>query len=174
MLVDLDYFYAKCEERRNPSFKGKPVVVCVYSGRTEDSGVVSTANYLAREHGVNSGIPISVAKSRLRGLDAVFLPVDHPFYDEMSEKVMTVLRDYADRPQQGRCQVGEVDTIPDSLAQSTGGVRLEGPTSRATVLHIGGYPVQHPHYGVHLAQRPIGQLLSASHYLGIVRLYQVF
>jgi len=97
MLVDLDYFYAQCEERRNPSLRGKPVVVCVYSGRTEDSGVVSTANYLAREHGVNSGIPISVAKSRLRGLDAAFLPVDHPFYDEMSDKVMTVLRDYADR-----------------------------------------------------------------------------
>ncbi len=97
MLVDLDYFYAQCEERRNPSIRGKPVVVSVYSGRTEDSGVVSTANYLAREYGVRSGIPISVAKNRLKGVDAVFLPVDHVFYDEVSEKVMMVLRGYVDR-----------------------------------------------------------------------------
>jgi len=97
MLVDLDYFYAQCEERRNPSIREKPVVVSVYSGRTEDSGVVSTANYLAREYGVRSGIPISVAKNRLKGVDAVFLPVDHVFYDEVSEKVMMVLRGHADR-----------------------------------------------------------------------------
>jgi len=97
MLVDLDYFYAQCEEKRDPSIKEKPVVVSVYSGRTEDSGVVSTANYIAREYGVRSGIPISVAKSRLREVDAVFLPVDHAFYDEMSEKVMVILRSYADR-----------------------------------------------------------------------------
>ncbi|MEJ2127103.1 MAG: DNA polymerase IV, partial [Candidatus Bathyarchaeota archaeon] len=61
MLVDLDYFFAQCEERRNPSIKDKPVVVCVYSGRTEDSGAVSTANYVARHYGVKSGIPISLA-----------------------------------------------------------------------------------------------------------------
>jgi DNA polymerase IV (DinB-like DNA polymerase) len=97
MLVDLDYFYAQCEEMRNPSIRGKPVVVSVYSGRTEDSGVVSTANYLAREYGVRSGIPISVAKNRLRDADAVFLPVDHSFYDEVSRKVMMVLRGHADR-----------------------------------------------------------------------------
>ncbi|MCJ7718679.1 DNA polymerase IV, partial [Candidatus Bathyarchaeota archaeon] len=35
MLVDFDYFFAQCEELRNPSLKDKPVVVCVYSGRSE-------------------------------------------------------------------------------------------------------------------------------------------
>ncbi|MEM4315479.1 MAG: hypothetical protein QXT66_03955, partial [Nitrososphaerota archaeon] len=38
MQVDLDYFYAQCEEVRDPSLKNKPVVVCIYSGRGEDSG----------------------------------------------------------------------------------------------------------------------------------------
>lgn len=45
LLADLDYFYSQAEELRNPSMRGKPVVVCVYSGRTEESGVVATANY---------------------------------------------------------------------------------------------------------------------------------
>jgi DNA polymerase IV (DinB-like DNA polymerase) len=100
MLVDLDYFYAQCEERRNPALKGKPVVVCVYSGRTEDSGAVSTANYVARAYGVKSGIPISLAKTRLKGVDAVFLPVDKEFYGEVSDQIMEILRVYADRFEQ--------------------------------------------------------------------------
>ena len=62
MLVDLDYFFAQCEELRNPALKGKPVVVGMYSGRTEDSGAVSTANYVARKYGVKSGVPLFLAK----------------------------------------------------------------------------------------------------------------
>jgi len=100
MLVDLDYFYAQCEEMRNPSIKDKPVVVCVYSGRTKDSGAVSTANYVARKYGVKSGIPISLAKKKLKGVDAVFLPVDHKFYKEISDKVMEILRSHANRFEQ--------------------------------------------------------------------------
>ena len=40
MLVDLDYFFAQIEELRNPTLKDKPVVVGMYSGRTEESGAV--------------------------------------------------------------------------------------------------------------------------------------
>ncbi|NIR86698.1 DNA polymerase IV [Candidatus Bathyarchaeota archaeon] len=97
MLVDLDYFFAQCEERRNPSLKDKPVVICVYSGRSEDSGAVSTANYIARKFSVKSGIPISLAKKKLKEEDAVFLPVDHEFYEEISEEIMGILSSYAHR-----------------------------------------------------------------------------
>jgi DNA polymerase IV (DinB-like DNA polymerase) len=96
MLVDLDYFFAQCEELRNPTLKDKPVVVGVYSGRTENSGAVSTANYLARKYGVKSGIPLFLAKKRLEGTEAVFLPVDHEFYQQISDKIMQALRGYAD------------------------------------------------------------------------------
>ncbi len=100
MLVDLDYFFAQCEEIKNPSIKDKPVVVCVYSGRSENSGAVSTANYIAREYGVKSGIPIYSAKKKLEEEDAVFLPVNHKFYSEISKKIMAILRSYADHFQQ--------------------------------------------------------------------------
>ena len=96
MLVDLDYFFAQCEEIRNPSLKGKPIVVCVYSGRTKDSGAVSTANYIARKYGIKSGIPISLAKIRLKETNAVFLPVDKKFYKKISNNIMEILRDYSD------------------------------------------------------------------------------
>jgi len=100
MLADFDYFFAQCEELRNPALKGKPVVVGVYSGRTEDSGAVSTANYVAREYGVKSGIPLYLAKKRLEGTEAVFLPVDDEFYEQISNKIMQALRGYADNFEQ--------------------------------------------------------------------------
>lgn len=96
MLVDLDYFFAQCEEVRKPSLKNKPVVVCVYSGRSRESGVVSTSNYEARKYGVKSGISISLAKKRLMNIDAVFLPVDHKYYNRVSEDIMSILKNHAD------------------------------------------------------------------------------
>jgi DNA polymerase IV (DinB-like DNA polymerase) len=95
MLADFDYFYAQCEELRNPTIKDKPVVVGVYSGRTEESGAVSTSNYIARKYGVKSGMPLFLAKRKLEGTESVFLPVDHEYYDEISERIMQIFRGYA-------------------------------------------------------------------------------
>lgn len=93
IAVDLDYFFAQCEEVRRPELKDKPVVVCVYSGRTDTSGAVSTANYMARGLGVKSGIPIMTAKKILvKHPEAIFLPVDHEYYDSVSERVMQIVR----------------------------------------------------------------------------------
>ncbi|MCJ7430583.1 DNA polymerase IV [Candidatus Bathyarchaeota archaeon] len=116
ILVDFDYFFAQIEERKNPYIKDKPVVVCVYSGRSQDSGAVSTANYIARKYGVKSGMPIALAKSKLESVDAAFLPVDYEFYEEVSEKTMTILRGYADRFE----QVGIDEAFLD-VSQRVGG-----------------------------------------------------
>lgn len=96
MLVDLDYFFAQCEELRNPTLKGKAVVIGMYSGRTAESGAVSTANYEARKYGVKSGMPLFLAKRKLEGVDAVFLPVDYEYYQQISDGLMQVFRGYAD------------------------------------------------------------------------------
>ena len=96
MLVDLDYFFAQCEELRNPALREKAVVIGVYSGRTEESGAVSTANYVARKYGVKSGMALFLAKRKLEGVDAVFLPVDHDYYEQVSDAVMRALKGYAD------------------------------------------------------------------------------
>jgi DNA polymerase IV (DinB-like DNA polymerase) len=95
--IDFDYFYAQCEEVRNPELKIKPVCVCVFSDRGQDSGAIATANYIAREYGVKSGIPISFAKKRLeQRSDAVFLPVDFEYYSKITEKAMKVMKENTD------------------------------------------------------------------------------
>jgi DNA polymerase IV (DinB-like DNA polymerase) len=96
MHVDLDSFYAQCEENANQSLKGKPVVVCVYSGRTEESGVVSTSNYEARKYGVKAGIPIVRAKKLLESVDATFIPMNHAYYEQVSKRIMEILRTQSD------------------------------------------------------------------------------
>ncbi len=87
--VDLDQFIAAVEVLRHPELRGRPVVVGG-DGDPTKRGVVSTASYEAREHGVHSGLPLRTAARRLP--DAVFLPVDRAAYEEVSETVMEVLR----------------------------------------------------------------------------------
>ena len=95
--VDFDYFYAQCEEIRNPALKPKPVAVCIFSDRGDDSGAIATANYKAREYGVKSGIPIKFAKSRLKDRqDAVFLPADFDYYAQISSSAMDIIKSFAD------------------------------------------------------------------------------
>ncbi|MDG6929076.1 MAG: DNA polymerase IV [Nitrososphaerota archaeon] len=97
LAIDMDYFYAQCEELRNPSAVGKPVVVGMFSGRTEVSGAVATSNYEARKYGVKSGIPIAAAKRLLEGVDAVLVPPDFPYYESVSDSIMTIIRSYSDK-----------------------------------------------------------------------------
>jgi DNA polymerase IV len=87
--VDLDQFLAAVEVARHPELRGRPVVVGG-DGDPTKRGVVSTASYEAREHGVHSGLPLRTAARRCP--DAVFLPVDRPVYEAVSAEVMGVLQ----------------------------------------------------------------------------------
>ncbi len=94
--IDFDYFYAQCEEIRKPKLRNIPSVVCVYSGREEDSGVVSTCNYEARKYGVKAAMPIKLAKSKLKDVHSMFLPTDMPYYHEISTKAMRIIQNYGE------------------------------------------------------------------------------
>ena len=88
--VDLDQFIAAVEVLRHPELRGRPVVVGG-DGDPAKRGVVSTASYEARGHGVHSGLPLRTAARRCP--DAVFLAVDREAYEAVSAEVMAVLRD---------------------------------------------------------------------------------
>jgi nucleotidyltransferase/DNA polymerase involved in DNA repair len=87
--VDLDQFIAAVEVLRRPELRGRPVVVGG-DGDPAKRGVVSTASYEARVHGVHSGVPLRTAVRLIP--DAVFLPVDRAAYETASDAVMTALR----------------------------------------------------------------------------------
>ncbi|HTZ92800.1 MAG TPA: DNA polymerase IV [Streptosporangiaceae bacterium] len=87
--VDLDQFIAAVEVLRKPELRGLPVVVGG-DGDPAKRGVVATASYEARAFGVQSGLPLRTAARRCP--DCVFLPVDRPAYEAVSDEVMTALR----------------------------------------------------------------------------------
>jgi DNA polymerase IV len=91
--VDLDQFIAAVEILRRPELAGRPVVVGGKDADPTRRGVVATANYVAREYGVRSGMPLRTAVKRCP--DAVFLPADKPAYEAASERVMAVLHGFA-------------------------------------------------------------------------------
>ncbi|MFQ3308080.1 MAG: DNA polymerase IV (DinB-like DNA polymerase) [Candidatus Nanohaloarchaea archaeon] len=96
--VDMDAFYASVEAERR-GWKGEPIVVCVYSGRSEDSGAVSTCSYEARDLGIHAAMPIKNAKriAEDAGLDVHFIGMDKEFYDQFSDDIREqILEDYTD------------------------------------------------------------------------------
>jgi len=118
--IDMDYFFAAIEERENPDLKGKAVVVCMLSGRSELSGSVSSCNYIAREFGIRSGMPCSRAKKL--NSEAVFLPVRKDFYTPISDRIMEILRSYADVRENGDAfEQVSIDEAFVEITEKTGG-----------------------------------------------------
>jgi DNA polymerase-4 len=83
--VDMDAFYASVEQRDNPAFRGKPVVVAWKGTRS----VVCAASYEARAFGVRSAMP-AVRAERLCP-DAIFVPPDFIRYKAVSRSVREIL-----------------------------------------------------------------------------------
>ena len=86
--IDMDAFFAAVEEKRNPSLRGKPVII---GGMGDPSrrGVVSTANYEARKYGVHSAMPLRTAYNLCP--QGIFLPVDYQAYEAASRQFKSVL-----------------------------------------------------------------------------------
>ncbi len=96
--VDMDAFYASVETKYNPDLKGKPVVIGADPKEGLGRGVVAACNYEARKLGVHSAMPISRAWRMAPG--AVYLTPNWKLYGEDSDRVMLLLRGYADTLEQ--------------------------------------------------------------------------
>ncbi len=86
MHIDLNAFFATAEEARNPSLRGKPIVV----GHPGRRGVVSTANYEARKYGVHSAMPTYEAINKCPSL--IVVPCDFAYYEMLSNSFFAFLR----------------------------------------------------------------------------------
>jgi DNA polymerase IV len=88
--VDMDAFFASVEIVKNPSLRGKPVIV---GGNPKGRGVVSTCSYEARKFGIHSAMSLFEAKRRCPG--AVFIEGSYSLYRDYSDEVMNILRSFS-------------------------------------------------------------------------------
>jgi DNA polymerase-4 len=84
--VDLDAFFVEAERLRDPDLVGKPVAV----GGTGGRGVIASASYEARAHGVRSAQPTATALRLCR--DLIVLPPAHGRYGELSRRIFEIFR----------------------------------------------------------------------------------
>ncbi|MEH2003050.1 MAG: DNA polymerase IV [Nostoc sp.] len=87
----MDAFYASVEQRDNPSYRGKPLVV---GGSPNQRGVVAAASYEARKFGIHSAMPSVTAIAKCPGL--IFVRPRFDVYREISTSIHTIFKRYTD------------------------------------------------------------------------------
>ncbi|WPF65425.1 MULTISPECIES: DNA polymerase IV [unclassified Corynebacterium] len=88
--IDMDAFYASCEQLTRPTLRGRPVLVAGVDGR----GVVAGASYEARRFGAHSAMPTHRAAA-LVGYRAVLVKPRRAVYATASRRVFQIVRRYA-------------------------------------------------------------------------------
>ncbi|KAA0698387.1 DNA polymerase IV [Neorhizobium sp. P12A] len=84
--IDCDAFYASVEKRDNPELADKPVIIG--GGKR---GVVSTACYIARIHGVRSAMPMFKALEACP--QAIVIPPDMEKYSRVGREVRALMQE---------------------------------------------------------------------------------
>lgn len=87
----MDAFYASVEQRDNPAFRGKAVIV---GGTVQQRGVVAACSYEARKFGIHSAM--STAKALLLCPGAILLPPRFDAYEHVSRHINKIFREYTD------------------------------------------------------------------------------
>lgn len=95
--IDLNQFFVRCEEIKNPLLLGKAVAV----GGDGRRGIVSTCSYKAREYGVHSGMP--TFQARMLCKDLIVLKGDYEFYELMSKEFIDYIKKFTLKIEQASC-----------------------------------------------------------------------
>ena len=95
--LDLDAFFASVEQRDNPAYRNKPLIVGGISGvdgkdGKTNRGVVCAASYEARQYGVHAGMPIWEARQKCH--NGIFIPTQMNKYLEASKKFFQICSTY--------------------------------------------------------------------------------
>lgn len=104
-LVDCDSFFVSCEQSVNSELKGRPV--CVMSGRGQ---CVISRSKEAKKLGIRMGMPYFQIEGQMK--KATYINANHELYSKISEKVMTILKNFSPKV--------EVYSIDEAFVDLTG------------------------------------------------------
>lgn len=94
--LDMDAFYASVEMRDHPELKNKAVVVAHDPRDYNGHGVITTANYIARQYGVGSAMPAIKAVQQIPQDKLIFIPPNFEKYHAVSDQVHAIMHEVTD------------------------------------------------------------------------------
>lgn len=89
--IDMDAFYASVEQRDNPEYRGRPVIV---GGSPQRRGVVAACSYESRKFGIHSAM--SSARAARLCPEAVFIKPRFDVYRRISEQIRAIFLRYTE------------------------------------------------------------------------------
>jgi DNA polymerase IV len=89
--LDMNSFFASCEQQANPMLRGKPLGVCAYLHK---HGCVIAASIEAKRCGMKVGMTVEDAKKKVPS--AVFVQNDPPKYRAITSRVFGLLHEMTD------------------------------------------------------------------------------
>ena len=89
--IDMDAFFAAVEQRDNPAWRGKPIIV---GGGFHKRDVVSTCSYEARKYGVHSAMPGTIARRLCP--KGIFVPVNMAKYSAVSKQINKIFHEFTE------------------------------------------------------------------------------
>ena len=92
--VDMDAFYASVEQRNEPRYRRRPVIVGADPKSGQGRGVVAACSYEARRFGIHSAMPISRAYRLCP--DGVYVRPNFPEYVKVSRSIRDVFRSFTE------------------------------------------------------------------------------
>src|SRR5262245_5055423 len=83
LFLDLNAFFASCEQQENPALRGKPIIVVQM---LTDSTVAIAASYEAKAFGIKTGTRVKEAKHLCP--DLVPVQANHKLYSIYHERIL--------------------------------------------------------------------------------------
>lgn len=85
--IDMNSYFASCEQQANPHLRGKPVGVCEHLG-----GIIIAPSVEAKRLGAKTAMPVWEARKICP--DIILLPVDPPKYREITRRFLKIFSEY--------------------------------------------------------------------------------
>jgi DNA polymerase-4 len=90
--IDMDSYFATCEQQANPFLRGKPIAV---SGHPDSRTVISAASKEAKKLGVKSAMPIFEARRICP--EIIFVPGDFEKYVHITKSIIRIFLSFTDQ-----------------------------------------------------------------------------
>ncbi len=103
--IDLNAFFASCETTLRPELQKLPLAIT--GEKSSKRGIVVTANYVARQYGVHSAMPLMQAKKKCPSL--VVVAANFDLYRKISQQFIDLLHTYSDKVEKASIDEAYVD-----------------------------------------------------------------